>query len=184
MPHQRKLSTFVIFVEAFLILATFFPTYLYQLFSTTTMMLASDGHKKQLPRLHTTLSFGKTQFGNGGRIKPSMFNTSLAKSIRLIFFSKEMSDGAHFRCLWDSFMSRLSNFINDSLLGIHHTNQQSPKQFIPSAAKAMSTVHPSSYFSALVSSSFCCTFTASSHLCSAGRQLLWNFQGYVPPHLL
>jgi hypothetical protein len=88
MPHQRKLSTFVIFVKAFPIPATFSPTYLNQLFSTTTMMLASDGHKKQLPRLHATLSFGKTQFGNGGRIKPSMFNTSLAKSIRLIFLVK------------------------------------------------------------------------------------------------
>ncbi len=33
-------------------------------------------------------------------------------------FTKEMRDGAHFRRLWDSFMSRLSNFINDSLLVI------------------------------------------------------------------
>jgi hypothetical protein len=46
MPHQGKLSTFVIFVEAFLIPETFSPTYLNQLFSTTTMMLASDGHTK------------------------------------------------------------------------------------------------------------------------------------------
>ncbi len=44
MLHQRKLSTFVIFVEAFLLPETFSPTYLNQLFSKTTMMLASDGH--------------------------------------------------------------------------------------------------------------------------------------------
>jgi hypothetical protein len=99
-------------------------------------------------------------------------------------FTKEMRNGAHFRHLWDTFMSRLSNFINDSLLATHHTNQQSPKQFVPSAAKAMLMVHPSSYFSALASSSICCTFTAISHLCSAGCQLLRNFHGYVPPHLI
>jgi hypothetical protein len=87
-PHQRKLSTFVIFVEAFLIPATFSPTYLNRLFSTTTIMLASDGHTIWLPRLHATLSFGKTQFRNGCKIKPSMFNTSLAKSIRLMFLLK------------------------------------------------------------------------------------------------
>jgi len=75
-------------------------------------------------------------------------------------FTKEMRDGAHFRRLQDSFMSRLSNFINDSLLAIHHTNQQSPKQFVPSTTKAMLTVHTSSFFSALPSSSFCRTFTA------------------------
>ncbi len=99
-------------------------------------------------------------------------------------FTKEMRDGAHFRHLQDSFMSRLSDFINDSLLAIHHTNQHSPKQVVPSAAKAMLTVHPSSYFSDLASSSFCRTFTAISHLCSAGCQLLRNFHGYVPPHFL
>jgi hypothetical protein len=87
-------------------------------------------------------------------------------------FTREMRDSAHFRRIRDSFMSRLSNFINDSLLVIHHTNQQSPKQFVPSAAKAMLTVHPSSYFSALASSSLCRTFTAISHLCSAGCQLV------------
>jgi hypothetical protein len=81
--------------------------------------------------------------------------------------TKEMRDGTHFRHFWDSFMSRLSNFINDSLLAIHHTNQCSPKQVVPSAAKAILMVHPFSYFSALASSSFCCTFTAISHLCSA-----------------
>jgi hypothetical protein len=66
-------------------------------------------------------------------------------------FTKEMRDGTHFRRLWDFFMSRLSDFINNSLLAIHHTNQQSPKQIVPSAAKAILTVHPYSYFSALSS---------------------------------
>ncbi len=99
-------------------------------------------------------------------------------------FIKETKDGAHFRRLWDSFMSHFSDFINDSLLAIYHSNQCSPKQVVPSAAKAMLTVHPCSYFSALASSSFCRTFSAISHLCSAGRQLLRNFHGYVPPHLI
>jgi hypothetical protein len=88
MPHQRKSSTFVIFVKACPIPATFSLTYLNRLFSPTTMMLASDGHTIWLPRLHATLSFGKNQFGNGCKIKPSMFNTSLAKSIRLKFLLK------------------------------------------------------------------------------------------------
>jgi hypothetical protein len=99
-------------------------------------------------------------------------------------FTKEMRYSAHFRHLWDSFMSRLSDFITDSLLAIHHTNQHFPKQVVPSAAKAMLMVHPSSYFSALASSSFWCTLTAISHLCSAGCQLLRTFHGYVPPHLI
>jgi hypothetical protein len=38
-------------------------------------------------------------------------------------FTKEMRDGMHFRRLWDSFMSRLSNFVNASLLAVHHGHQ-------------------------------------------------------------
>ena len=52
------------------------------------MMLVSDGHTTWLSRLHATLSFRKTQFRNGSKINPSMFNTSLAKSIWLIFLLK------------------------------------------------------------------------------------------------
>ncbi len=41
-------------------------------------------------------------------------------------FTKEMKDGAHFCCLRDSFMLCLSDFVNDSLLYLHHACQQSP----------------------------------------------------------
>ena len=38
-------------------------------------------------------------------------------------FTKEMRDGAHFRRLRDSFMCRLSNFLQQSLLVIHHQSE-------------------------------------------------------------
>ncbi len=38
-------------------------------------------------------------------------------------FTKEMRDGTHFRHLCDSFMSRLSDFVNASLLAVHHVRQ-------------------------------------------------------------
>jgi hypothetical protein len=75
-------------------------------------------------------------------------------------FTKEMRDSADFCCLWDSFMSHLSDFINSSLLAIHHTRQHSPNKVVPAAAQAMLMVHPPSYFSALGPSSFCQTFTS------------------------
>jgi hypothetical protein len=37
-------------------------------------------------------------------------------------FTKEMQDGAHFWQLKDSFMCRLSNFLHQSLLVIHHSH--------------------------------------------------------------
>ncbi len=40
-----------------------------------------------------------------------------------IFTKKKMQDGAHFHRLQDSFMSRLSDFINSTLLAIRHTHQ-------------------------------------------------------------
>jgi hypothetical protein len=58
-------------------------------------------------------------------------------------FTKEMGDGAHFRRLWDSFMCCLSNFLQQSLLIIHHQSQSTshttPCQVVPSAvsSKAM-----------------------------------------------
>jgi hypothetical protein len=74
-------------------------------------------------------------------------------------------------------MSRLSNFINDSLLAIHHTNQQSPTQFVPSAAKEMLMVHPSSYFSALaiifLLSHLHCYFTSLQYWLSVSPEFSW-----------
>ncbi len=99
-------------------------------------------------------------------------------------FTKELQDGVHFCYLWDSFMSRLSDLLNLSLLAIYHTHQRPPNQVLPAAAKAILMVHPSSYLSALASSSFCHTFTAISHHCSTGHQLLPNLHGIVPSHLM
>jgi hypothetical protein len=49
-------------------------------------------------------------------------------------FTKEMRNGSHFHHLWDSFMSRLSNFLQDSPLVVHHACQQVLKQLVPAAA--------------------------------------------------
>jgi hypothetical protein len=87
-------------------------------------------------------------------------------------FTKEMKDGAHFWRLWDSFMSRLSDFNTSALLAVHHARQLSPNNVIPAAARAAIGSGSSSYFFALDSSSFCCTYTAMSHLSSAGQQQL------------
>jgi hypothetical protein len=94
-------------------------------------------------------------------------------------FTKEMRDGMHFRRLRDSFMSRLSDFINTSLLAVHHS-RQAAASFTPAAARAVRAAGPVSYFSALASSSFCRSLPAISHLSSAGRQLLRSLHGFVP----
>ncbi len=82
-------------------------------------------------------------------------------------FTKEMKDGAHFRHLRDSFMICLSDFVNDSLLDLHHARQCSP-QVTPAAALVSLANGCTSYMAALASSSFCHTLSNVSHLCSAG----------------
>jgi hypothetical protein len=94
-------------------------------------------------------------------------------------FTKEMRDGTHFRRLRDSFMSRLSDFVNDSLLAVHHA-RQSVASSIPTAAHATLTASPLSYFSALASSSYCRSLPAISHLSSAGRQLIRYLYRFIP----
>ena len=94
-------------------------------------------------------------------------------------FTKKMCDGTHFRRLRDSFMSRLSNFVNASLLAVHH-NHQSALSSIPAAAHAVLAAGPLSYFLHLASSSFCQSLPAISHISSAGHQLIWCFYGFVP----
>ena len=51
-------------------------------------------------------------------------------------------------------MSRLSDFVNDSLLAAVHHVRQSAASSIPGAAHAILAESPLSYFSALASSSF------------------------------
>ena len=74
-------------------------------------------------------------------------------------FTKKMKDGAYFFRLWDSFMSRLSDFNNSALLAVHvhHARQQSSSGLLPAAARAIIESGASSYFSALIWSSFCHT---------------------------
>ena len=98
-------------------------------------------------------------------------------------FTKEMRDGAHFRRLRDSFMSRLSSFLSDSILAVHHASQQSPHTVTPAAARVHACGTSSGYFAALNSSSFFRTLENISHLCSAGRHLLRHAHQFVPAHL-
>jgi hypothetical protein len=98
-------------------------------------------------------------------------------------FMKEMKGGAHFCYLRDSFMIRLSDFVNVSLLDLHHAHQRSP-QFTLAAALVSLASGCTSYMAALASTSFCHTLSNVSHLCSAGRYLFWKYHSLVPSGLL
>ena len=56
-------------------------------------------------------------------------------------FTKEMHDGMHFWRLLDSFLSRLSDFANASLLAVYH-GHQSALSSIPAAAHAVLAAGP------------------------------------------
>jgi hypothetical protein len=98
-------------------------------------------------------------------------------------FTKEMRDGVHFRRLRDSFMSRLSDFLNDSILAIHHASQRTPTTVTPAAAPVQAVGGSSGYFTALSSSSIFRNLENISHLCSAGRHIFRRLHGFVPAHL-
>jgi hypothetical protein len=90
-------------------------------------------------------------------------------------FTKEMRDRAHFWRLQDSFMCRLSNFLWQSILVIHHsqsTSHMAPRQVVPLAASSMTVSAQNSYFAALCSFPLCRTLSAISHLSSADCHLL------------
>jgi hypothetical protein len=99
-------------------------------------------------------------------------------------FTKEMRDGTHFCCLRDSFMSWLLDFLNTTLLESHHACQWSQHSVAPSAAWVTLASGASSYLSALAANTFYWSTTSVSHLCSAGRQLLWGLHGFFPPDLV
>ncbi len=61
---------------------------------------------------------------------------------------------------------------------------QTPNQILLAAARLTLVNCASSYSMAFASSSFCCTLTNISHLCSSGRQLLRGLHGFVPPCLI
>ncbi len=103
-------------------------------------------------------------------------------------FTKEMWDGAHFRQLWDSFMCHLSDFIQQSILVIHHQSQSTSHMTlrwgVPSAALSKAVVAQKSYFAALCSIPICRTFSTISHLSSAGHQLIRKLHHIVPSGVL
>jgi hypothetical protein len=87
-------------------------------------------------------------------------------------FTKEMRNGAHFQHLRDSFMSRLSDFVHNSIFVVHHTSWRSPTMVAPTAARVCASSGSLGYISALFSSSFFRSLKNISHLCSAGWHLL------------
>jgi hypothetical protein len=97
-------------------------------------------------------------------------------------FTKEMCDGAHFRKLQDSFMSCLSEFLNESILAIHHASQRSSNMVAPAAAQVCTSGNSSGYLSALLSSSFFC-IKNNSNLCSAGWHILLCTHSIVPSNI-
>ena len=103
-------------------------------------------------------------------------------------FTKEMRDGAHFRRLWDSFMCCLSDFLQQSLLVIHHQSQSTSCtthcQVIPSAASSNAISAQNSYFKTLRSIPICRTISAISHFSSTGRQLIRRLHHIVPSGLI
>jgi hypothetical protein len=103
-------------------------------------------------------------------------------------FTKEMRDGAHFWRLRDSFVCHLSNFLQQSLLAIHHqlqsTSPATPWQVVPSAVSLKAFHAQNCYFMALYSVPICRTISAISHLPSAGRQLIRRLHHIVPSGLL
>ena len=98
-------------------------------------------------------------------------------------FTKEMRDGAHFRRLRDSFVCRLSLYLQQSLLVIHHSHSTPPPVphlVVPSVASSQTFSTHNSYFSALCSSPSCRILSAVSHLSSAGRHHLRRLHHIVP----
>jgi hypothetical protein len=95
-------------------------------------------------------------------------------------FTKEMRNGVHFRHLEDFFMSRLSDFFNNSILAVHHASQHSPNMATPAAARFRASGKSLGYLYALCSSSYFRSLENISHLCSAGRHIIWCAHGFVP----
>jgi hypothetical protein len=98
-------------------------------------------------------------------------------------FTKEMRNGMHSRCLWDSFMTRLSDFLNNSILAIHHASQRSLNMVTPAATWVHASGESLGYLYTLCSSSFFRSLENISHLCSAGWHLIHCAHGFVPSNI-
>jgi hypothetical protein len=103
-------------------------------------------------------------------------------------FTKEMRDWAHFWRLRDSFMCRLSDFIQQSILVIHHqsksTSHMTLRQGVPLAASSKTVVAQKFFFAALCSIPICRTFSTISHLSSTGCQLIQKLHHVIPSGVL
>jgi hypothetical protein len=90
-------------------------------------------------------------------------------------FTKEMRDGAHFRRLRDSFMSRASDFLRGIFNSMHHYS----KPFHDHVAQAANYIAPSvpSTLDVLISRPLLRTRAAISCLSSAGKYILSRVSG-------
>jgi hypothetical protein len=99
-------------------------------------------------------------------------------------FTKEMWDSMHFHRLCDSFMSRLSDFLSESVLAIHNAQQPSPRTVAPAVAQVSLSNGNSPFGEGLTSSSFFRTVPNILHLSSADQQILWRLHGFVLSSLI
>ncbi len=118
------------------------------------MMHVWSGHTTLPWRLPITLNFVRTLFVNGCRTRLFKLSMFLAKINLADIFTKEMRNVVHFRRVLDSFMSRLSDYLSNSILAIHYTSQKAPTLVTPAAAQVRACGGSSGYFSALGTSSF------------------------------
>ena len=116
---------------------------------------------------------------------PPRFISSVSPhiSLQINIFTKETRNGAHFWRLQDSFMCPLSDFLQQSLFGIHLSRQQAEphiRQVLPSVASSCVFTSRGLFLSALCSSLLSQTLEAISHLSSAGRHIIWSLHPVVP----
>ena len=97
----------------------------------------------------------KTLYAKGSKTCQCESSTLTARLIPLTYSPKKcMTALTHFQRLRDSFMFRLSDFLQQSLVDVHLSRQQDEPvlhQIMPSAASSSSSVMPGSYLSALYS---------------------------------
>jgi hypothetical protein len=98
-------------------------------------------------------------------------------------FTKETCNGAHFQHSCDSFMCALSDFLQQSLIAIHHSRQHDEpghQQILPLNTSLLTSFAKGSYLLALCSSPLSRTLTAISYLSSAGCHIIRLLHRVVP----
>ncbi len=121
---------------------------------------------------------------NGLRIRLFRLFTLWGKSIRPTFSQKNCAMGlisVVFATLsWQS----LSDFLHKSVLAIHQSDQSSPNNVDPAAARVSTSPGKWSFMTVLALSSFFWNLSIILHLSSAGWQILWGLHGFVPLSLI